>query len=80
MTPKRRTWKWLGLAIYQRNVSPCPGVCCGFQLPVGRKGTAFGLALVSMGAKIRLVPIYNSPRKLRAALGEKSDLKLLCVN
>lgn len=80
VTPKRRTWKWLDLAICQRNVSPCLGVCCGFQLPVRRKGTAFGLALVSMGAKIQLVPIYNSPRKLRAALGEKSDRKLLCVN
>lgn len=31
-------------------------------------------------AKIRLVPNDKSPRKLRAALGEKSELKLLCVN
>lgn len=30
--------------------------------------------------ELRFVPIYNSPRKLRAALGERSDLKLLCVN
>lgn len=82
MTPRRRKCKYPDLTICQRKNIPPPPTLREYTLGFRHLWEVTALSLVwhSFLCELRFVPIYTSPRKLRAALGEKSDLKLLCVN